>query len=157
MGAFSDVPGANPTGSGEFFVDGRYKVGIVSLSRFQSRDPRKGSKAPWIFKVETEVLKVLECRREDERGEPLVKPGQVRAWILNMDKVMSPGNVKAFFMQWFGHDDFSEEDMEDCCDPDSQPLAGKEWLLECHTITTKANTPFTVHKWTYPYVERRAA
>lgn len=136
MGLFSGIEKASSTKGGSWFpVNGKFLVEIVELKNYRTRSKGDSSIAEFV---------VVESDHED------VKPGQSRSWMVMHSHDSALGNIKNFLSAVVGcaEDEITEEDADEAYG-ETNPLKGKQVILETHHHTTKAGNDFTKHLW-YP-------
>lgn len=146
MGIFQAVSSANPNGGGVYFLPGTYRVKIVACKSITTRAKDAA------FVIEATIV---------ESSVPERAPGTKASQVINMKHDSAPGNIRAFLAAALNVDykQVGEEEAEAAVS-DLQPLAGTELFLTCVMTTTKKNTPFTLHQWSFasePGVESQAA
>lgn len=142
MGIFKKVKDAKPTGSFDYFEpDAEWVVLVTGMKADETR-----KNVPFVA-TSCRVIETT-CDR--------VRPGAERSWFVDMTKDASPGNIKQFAIEATGTSDeefdaMSAEEVEEACDAlvgEDQPCANLIIGLKTKGITTRQNTPFTVHTWT---------
>jgi hypothetical protein len=86
-----------------------------------------------------------------ESDNPEMKPGSLRAFIANLSKPTSRGNVKAYFMAMapnLKESDISKEDMAKSVG-ESQPLAKTRIRCESFKTENKDGDEFTNHQFSF--------
>lgn len=135
MGIFSSVSTANPNGGGVYFLPGTYKVKLAAVKSIVSRAKDN------CFVIEAEIL---------ESNVPERQPGTKASQVINMKHDSAPGNIRSFIAAALNVD-FKQvgEDEAELAVSDLQPLSGTEMYLTAVMTTTKKNTPFTLHQWSF--------
>lgn len=140
MGLFSGINQAQVGQGGVYFLEGLYSVEVLKVFTMTSR------KREDLFIAECKVL---------ESDNPERKPGMRASWIVNLKQDAALGNIKGFIAACNGihpsdEDEVNEEVTEEAVEyavSDDNPLKGTVLGLQAVGITTRAGTPFTLHKW----------
>jgi hypothetical protein len=133
MGKFTGIKTASVSGGGVYFLSGLYVIEVKKCMMINSR------KREDLFIVECEIIE----SNNEKRPE-----GFSASWVVKMSQDAALGNIKGFICAAY---DCAESDVdEDACElivDEANPLKGTILNLECVDITTRAGTPFTLHKW----------
>lgn len=135
MGIFSAVSTANPNGGGVYFLPGTYRVKIVACKSITTRMKEN------CFVIEAEIV---------NSSVPERAPGTKASQVINMKHDSAPGNIRGFLAAALNvpYEQVGEDEAEAAVS-DLQPLSGTEMHLTCVMTTTKRNTPFTLHQWSF--------
>lgn len=144
MGIFSGMKDASTSGSGRNIIPGQWEMEVRQLLIVESQQ-RKGET---FFVAEFDVLAVE--APADYEGKFPFKAGDEVSWLVKMSQPSALGNIKAFAMAIVPGEvteaDIDEEMMEDMISSD-QPTKGRKVFGNAFQIKTRANTDFTVVKW----------
>lgn len=149
MGIFKGIGNAEVGAKTRFLIGGRY---VVFIERIFLKATRKKRNA---FIMEERVILVLDDKNE-------AKPhtvGEAVSHYMDDGNESFLGNVKGvitelseeIYGEEFQPDEMSDDDWEILAENvcgDAQPLSGFFFIVDCTMITTKANKPFTVIKYT---------
>ncbi len=140
MGMFSGIGSATVGGGGVYHLAGLYRVKI-GLCKMQRSTQGKGDQCI----LEQEIVR---------SNNPLRPVGMKVSHVISLRHLSALGNVKNFISAANGieGDDVEgmkqvDEQVTELCFSSTQPLAGIEVDLQCTDTMTRANTPFTLHRY----------
>ena len=123
-----------------YLVDGNYLLEIDKVQLKKARDKRT------YYLVEAKILE------SDNNERPI---GMMVTWMTDVDNDMGPINIKRFLAAVCGIDPNSEEANTQVTSAsarlsvsDEQPLTGEKVYVSVVTITTRAGSTFSEHRWT---------
>ena len=149
MGIFSGMKEASVSGSGRFIIPGDWELEVRELLVKQSQQHRGET----FFIAEFDVLAVTPPA--DYEGKFPFKAGDEVSWLVKMSQPSAHGNIKGLAMALVPgseEEDIDEETMEDMISS-NQPAKGSKVFARAFNTKTRANSDFTVVKWSNEEME----